>query len=380
MISIDDVVLRDDLDPRLGERDDDLIAQYADIFDALPPIEINQHNEVIDGWHRVRAAEREKRTEIAYVVVETDGDDDLSDRMWESNLRHGVQYTRDQRLTQGLKLYQRKLSTGQIANRVGVSAATVRRWTKALREEDRRIRDERIFELAEAGTSLRQIADEVDVDHKTVAATLGKNAQMRETPHEEAASETPEIIDVEPEETPDDTEEDMRDSEQEQELEAATETLLEEPEPSPDTDEAPSEETLEPEAGPEATAVDEIPEPELEPAPAEPIQDEIITFARAVMGGFNETRPHGYVARLEASASEQMTITDDSLSNELERELLMSAAAMCLWQEWMIWYQGERTSAFTDAFGKIGAVFVRGQAGQWNIVSKLRSILRRLRA
>ena len=56
MIALDDVVLRRDLDPRLGERDDDLIAQYADIFDVLPPIEINQHNEVIDGWHRVRAA------------------------------------------------------------------------------------------------------------------------------------------------------------------------------------------------------------------------------------------------------------------------------------------------------------------------------------
>ena len=76
--------------------------------------------------------------------------------------------------------------------------------------------------------------------------------------------------------------------------------------------------------------------------------------------------------------SEWMTITDDSLSHELERELLTSAAAMCLWQEWMIWYQGERISAFTDAFGKIGTVFVRGIAGQWRIVSRLRSILRRL--
>ena len=37
MIALHDVVLRDDLDPRLGDRDDDLIAQYADIFDALPP-------------------------------------------------------------------------------------------------------------------------------------------------------------------------------------------------------------------------------------------------------------------------------------------------------------------------------------------------------
>ena len=74
-----------------------------------------------------------------------------------------------------------------------------------------------------------------------------------------------------------------------------------------------------------------------------------------------------------------MTITDDSLSNELERELLTSVAAMCLWQELMIWYQGEGTSTFTDAFGKIGTVFLRGQAGQWRIVSRLRSILRRLR-
>ena len=73
-----------------------------------------------------------------------------------------------------------------------------------------------------------------------------------------------------------------------------------------------------------------------------------------------------------------MTITDDSLSNELERELLMSVAAMCLWQELMIWYQSGRTSAFTDAFGNIGPVFVRGRAGQWRIISRLRSILRRI--
>ena len=97
------------------------------------------------------------------------------------------------------------------------------------------------------------------------------------------------------------------------------------------------------------------------------------------MVGFVETQPDAYVARLEVSPSEWMTITDDSLSNELERELLISASAMCLWQEWMIWYLGGRTNAFTDAFGKIGPVFVRGPAGQWRIVSRLRSILKRLR-
>ena len=97
------------------------------------------------------------------------------------------------------------------------------------------------------------------------------------------------------------------------------------------------------------------------------------------MRAFAENRPDGYVARLETSEGEWMTITDDSQTNELERELLTLAAAMCLWQELMVWYQGDNVSAFTDAFGKIGPVFVRGQTGQWSIVSKLRSILRRLR-
>lgn len=67
MIALDDVVLRDDLDLWLGQRDD-VMAQYADMIDALPPIEINQENELIDGWHRVRAAAHAQRTEIAQRV------------------------------------------------------------------------------------------------------------------------------------------------------------------------------------------------------------------------------------------------------------------------------------------------------------------------
>ena len=58
------------------------------------------------------------------------------------------------------------------------------------------------------------------------------------------------------------------------------------------------------------------PEPEPEP-PLEQIPDENLNTALAVMVPFAEIRPDGYVARLEASDSEWMTITDDSLSGEL---------------------------------------------------------------
>ena len=351
MIALDDVVLRDDLDPRLGERDDDLIAQYGDIFDALPPIEINQHNEVIDGWHRYLAAKQANRTEIAYVVVETEDDDDLSDRMWESNLKHGVQYTRAQRQTHGLKLHDRGLKAKEIAERIGVGASSVYRWTKEHRERIKQERGTEIQRLRDAGKTQQEIADELATPRQTVADRLAEVSQMRKTGKEKP------LLEPEPE-------------------------TLEVSEPELDTNEAPPDEQLDiPEPEPElADEEPAISEPEPEPPPPEPIPDHILKTARAVMGAFTETRPDDFVARLEASASKWMTITDDSLSNELERELLTSAAAMRLWQEWMIWYQGEGTSTFTYAFGKIGPVFVRGQAGQWRIVSKLRSILRRLRA
>ena len=340
MITLADVVLRDDLDPRLGDRDDDLIQQYADIFDALPPIEINQHNELIDGWHRVRAAERAKKTAIAYVVVETKDDDDLGDKMWAANLKHGAQYSREQRQTHGLKLHERGLAAKEIADRVGVGASSVYRWTKEYREKVKQERDSDIQRLRDEGKTQQEIADELGIDRSTVARNV-QDSQMGISHEEDETQPQPEL------ELDDESEPEAGDT-------PAAET---EPEPEDSQD----------------------PEPEPPPEPI-PIPPDIIKIAQAVMGTFAEKRPDDYVARLEAFGSEWMTITDDSLSNELERELLTSAAAMCLWQELMIWYQGENASTFTDAFGKIGPVFVRGQTGQWSIVSKLRSILRRLRA
>lgn len=205
------------------------------------------------------------------------------------------------------------------------SASSVYSWTKELREKEKQKRDAQIARLRDEGKSTREIADEVDIDHVTVARAL-QNSKTGILQHNLESQVEPEI-------------------------------------------EPPKVETAEEQ---------EAAEPELEPAPPEPIPEHILKTARAVMAAFAETRPDEYVARLEASPSEWMTITDDSLSNELERELLTSAAAMCLWQEWMVWYQGENASEFANRFGQTGPVFVRGESGQWSIVSRLRSILRRL--
>ena len=369
MIPLDDVVLRDDLDPRLGDRDDDLIQQYADIFDALPPIEINQDNELIDGWHRVRAAERAERTEIAYVVVETADDDDLSDKMWAANLKHGVQYTRAQRKTYGLRLHAREVSTQDIAARAGVAVNTVLRWTKDLRDKQKQARDDAIQRLADKGKTQQEIAEELQIGQGTVSRIIQNQQMVKVDSEPESEAE----LEIEPlvEETAEEPEAADPELPEADETAAEEEVEVSEQDPQLETDETSAAEE-------EPVTLEPDPEPELEPPLPEQIPEHIFKTVRAVMGVFTETRPDDYVARLEASPSEWMTITDDSLSNELERELLTSAAAMCLWQEWMVWYQGENASAFTDNFGKIGPVFIRGQAGQWRIVSRLRSVLRRL--
>ena len=50
-IAVSDVTWREDLYPRI-ERDPVLVQRYAENLDMMPPIEINQHNILIDGWHR----------------------------------------------------------------------------------------------------------------------------------------------------------------------------------------------------------------------------------------------------------------------------------------------------------------------------------------
>ena len=129
------------------------------------------------------ASERQnsaKRTEIAYVIVETDGDDDLADRMWESNLRHGVQYTRDQRQTHGLKLHERELSAKEIADRVGVSACYRSGVGPKINvsETGKSVTRLSLRKLNRAKAQA-EIAEETGVPQRTVSDILSENVQMR---------------------------------------------------------------------------------------------------------------------------------------------------------------------------------------------------------
>ena len=156
---------------------------------------------------------------------------------------------------------------------------------RKLREREKHERDAEIARLQAEGKNLEEIGEELDVDATTVARNLqnSKSGKMQVEPENDAELAI------------------VADEAETEEAELET----------PETNDSPADEEPDiPQSEP--PAVEEEPassEPETEPAPPEEIPEDILNTARAVMGAFAETRPDDYVARLEASGSEQMTIT-----------------------------------------------------------------------
>ena len=63
LIKVIDVVFREDLYPRI-ETSVSTVQKYAEDLSVLPAIKVNQHNELIDGWHRWTAHKKAKSEEI----------------------------------------------------------------------------------------------------------------------------------------------------------------------------------------------------------------------------------------------------------------------------------------------------------------------------
>lgn len=69
-LSVSDVVFRDDLYPR-DEGSAATVQKYAEDLSVLPPIEVNECNELIDGWHRWTAHKKKEAKTIRAIVTET---------------------------------------------------------------------------------------------------------------------------------------------------------------------------------------------------------------------------------------------------------------------------------------------------------------------
>ncbi len=89
-VPVADVVFRRNLYPRMQFRLD-LVDRYKEFLPELPPIEINQRSELIDGWHRLEAHKQAGVTTIRAVVTEVENDIEHLETACYRNSRHGVQ-------------------------------------------------------------------------------------------------------------------------------------------------------------------------------------------------------------------------------------------------------------------------------------------------
>ena len=90
-LPIDDVKFRADLYPRTESGSDDrMINWYAEILRWLPAIEINQRDEIIDGYMRWVAHKRAKKPMIRVRVTEVESDFHHLELAIRRNATHGI--------------------------------------------------------------------------------------------------------------------------------------------------------------------------------------------------------------------------------------------------------------------------------------------------
>ena len=183
-IAVSDVVFREDLYPRI-ETSAVTVQKYAEDLTVLPPIQVNQHNELIDGWHRWTAHRKMDAATIKAIVIETDSDARLLELAIERNSTHGLQLSQDDKRDMARRIYgmtperDREGKKAELARILSVSERTVRDWLSRMDKDAKEARDKRIFEAWLACRTQEEIAEAENVDQKTVGNQIsGKTADL----------------------------------------------------------------------------------------------------------------------------------------------------------------------------------------------------------
>lgn len=168
-IKTSEVIFREDLYPRI-EPNAKLIQQYAENLDNLPPIEVNQQNILIDGYHRWTAHKKAEREFIEVMVIKTSSDNDLLALSIEKNSIHGMQLSSEDKKRMAVRLYNAGTgkSKEEICRILSVSNSTV---TGYLTDIDKQLREERkakIFAMYLAGYTNEEIAEDMNISVQPV--------------------------------------------------------------------------------------------------------------------------------------------------------------------------------------------------------------------
>jgi hypothetical protein len=206
-IAVADVVFREDLYPRI-ETSAVTVQKYAEDLSVLPPIKVNQQNELIDGWHRWTAHKKNGIEMIEAEVIETKSDAELLEKAIETNATHGLQLSQADKRDMARKIYhstpekERDEKKKHLAVILSVSERTVRDWLSRVDKDAKEARDKRIFDLWLACYTQQEIANAVGITKQAVeqvcqeTAGLPKLDKVDQSAAEHATDFTPPIYNI----------------------------------------------------------------------------------------------------------------------------------------------------------------------------------------
>lgn len=184
-IKVSDVVFREDLYPRI-KHDAAIVQKYADNLEVLPPIEVNQRNELIDGFHRWTAHRKLEAKSIRATVTPTSSDAELIGLAIDRNAKHGLQLSQDDKQKLARQLYLAKShDRTSLQLLLSVSGRTLDRWLSDIDRAEREERKKKIRDLWLACYTAEEIAVSVGISRESAqkeVEELVKNDSWRKLP------------------------------------------------------------------------------------------------------------------------------------------------------------------------------------------------------
>jgi DNA-binding XRE family transcriptional regulator len=164
-----DVVWRKDLYPRF-EHDPATVQQYAESLDVLPPIEINQHNELIDGYHRWMAHKKQEASDVTVVITQTASDAEVLTLAIKRNATHGLQLNIADKRRMCRQIYNPpQTDKKELAATLSVTLRTITDWVKNIDQQHKEDQKRRVREMWLACRTQDEIADTLGITQKTIS-------------------------------------------------------------------------------------------------------------------------------------------------------------------------------------------------------------------
>lgn len=173
-VAVSKVIFREDLYPRI-KHDASVVQKYAENIEVLPPIEINQRNELIDGFHRWTAHRKVEAKTIRARVTPTASDAELIGLAIDRNAKHGLQLSQDDKKKLARQLYLAKThDRAALKSLLSVSEGSLSSWLSDIDRAEREARKKRTQEMWLACYTAEQIAEALQQNQKTVESDIAE--------------------------------------------------------------------------------------------------------------------------------------------------------------------------------------------------------------